>query len=442
MDQNSVIGVRGDAGSSDESPEHLESLRDATPNVEAILDDTRLKAFHEAGHAVMAHSFGVPVNYLSIEPFGRRLGRAEIAHTDDLSQRVQIGLAGWLAEWIANDRQPLPNGRESAADDDARIERDLTASGVSQTDATSLLDQCARAAEGGLVSRWTQLQLLATALMSELSMNANRIRTVLIQNEVVPADDLAGAVDQLEAEHGRIVVRLRHLLPDWVLAGMYIDVIEHCKASRILMDSDLARAAFSNARSALEAAAEMMYLAASAETYDERGACARAFELVALDRLARREGPLADHAIGFTPSEAPAPATPEEIMGYEGKHWSEEFSGALGAVERALKSAQRRQGGSWNGLSRSELAAVAAKAWGEEAIPLPPLWEFLYGHLSIQAHPGARTATRTHWFEDGKVLFGPRESDRTQLIQAVCLAAYLAVRSVRRAMAFSAIPDA
>jgi hypothetical protein len=253
--------------------------------------------------------------------------------------------------------------------------------------------------------------------------------------------DIPSALAYLNEQLGTMRVRRRHFLPDWFLVSMYLDVIEHCAAVETLTKSDVPHAAFANARSALEAAVELMYLTATPDAYDERGALGRAFELVALDRLARREAPVADHALGYVAPETAESTSPEEIIGEEARIWAVEFRGAMGVAERALKFAQERQSGNWTGLSRSELVKAAAAAWGGEADPLTPVWEFLYGHLSLESHPGMRSGARTHRFEMERLVIEPRESDRRQLVQPVRLAAYLAMRAANRAMNFPAQLD-
>lgn len=254
--------------------------------------------------------------------------------------------------------------------------------------------------------------------------------------------DLPSALARLNAQVGTLRVRKRHFLPDTFLLNMYLDVLEHCAAVETLTRSDAPHAAFANARVALEAAVEMMYLTADENAYDECGALGRAYELVAMDRLARRRGPLADQALNYTPQVLDEPGTPEEIIGEEGRFWGEEFRGAMGVVERSLKFAQNRTTGNWTGLTRSELVMAAADGWGGEADPLAPVWEFLYGYLSIESHPGMRSHARDRRLEEGRLVIGPRDSDRTLPILPARLAAYLAIRAAQRAMAFPAVPDA
>jgi len=254
-------------------------------------------------------------------------------------------------------------------------------------------------------------------------------------------ETIAEAQALLSAHLSALRIRRRHFLPDAFLVNMYLDVLEHCAAVETLSQSDVPHASYANARSALEAAVEMMYLTASPDTYEERGAAGRAFELVSLERSARVYGPAADRAIGGPLPDDDESRSPEELIGEEAREWGIEFSGAMRLAERAFKAAQARSGGNWTGLSRAEVTRSAAMAWGEEAGPLPALWDFLHGHLSLESHPGMRTGARERKFEETRVVITPRPTDRTAPLLPARLAAFIAVRAAERAMSFPARPD-
>lgn len=176
----------GDAGWSDESAEFLRDVDRAAERINAIFTTDRRFAVHEAGHAIVAIELGLPVHSVSIEPDGTgSVARAEIGQTLDLRKFVTINLAGWLAESIDNGRQPLPDGRASAAHDDARIENELLGAFLSVKDPDTFRQECSDHADRILMGRWPQVDILAAALLAERVLGGERVRDLLAWDEVI-----------------------------------------------------------------------------------------------------------------------------------------------------------------------------------------------------------------------------------------------------------------
>ena len=101
---------------------------------------------------------------------------------------------------------------------------------------------------------------------------------------------LEDGLNRLALAMSRYVGFGAHKVSDIILFNLAIDVQEHSQAVIAIAASGKPRAAYVNARAALESAIDANYLVADPAEYDQRGARARIFELFASERLQQRAG--------------------------------------------------------------------------------------------------------------------------------------------------------
>lgn len=236
---------------------------------------------------------------------------------------------------------------------------------------------------------------------------------------VIP--DLAEARTQLHGRMTGLPAATVHLLPDMVLYGYAIDVLEQALAVETLTDSGDHRASFANARAAMEAAQDLLYLVRSESDYDESGSLARCHELLEYDDLKERSAS-ADSLEGLdAPSWERAPA----IVERDAAAWDAVAEGKGEILRGALQKVQPRRRRHWSGLSRRVLAERVAVVMGAS-----PGWaamhDALYGLASIHSHPRPRSGLRTIDLKGDTVVFGPRPEDEdvpAKLASLACLSA-------------------
>ena len=217
-----------------------------------------------------------------------------------------------------------------------------------------------------------------------------------------------------------------HIIPEMMLHHYLSDVMEQATAVAILVDSDVPRTAFTNVRSAFEAAQDAALLATSGSDYDWWGAVARVADILERHDLLRRFNK-AIHAIG-THAEITA-KSPEEIIAEEADDWDRERAGHGEFLRRALTHLTAKSGlwkRHWSGMSRPHVAQELHVRMAGEAIG--PMLDAQYGLLSLHAHPKPRVGMRGAKKEDGEVTFGIREIDRDTAVKigygALMLATY------------------
>jgi hypothetical protein len=169
----------------DEHERDLRLTQGATSDESARADEIASaawrRAFHEAGHAVVALSIGYEVELLSIKESGDLGGHAVIASIDPLIPRheIQITLAGWIGEWLANDRMPLVSGRESAKGDDASVDALVAGMLVAPQREAVFRAECSAAAERILVERWAAVTAIATELVDHGTIDGVRVQKIV-----------------------------------------------------------------------------------------------------------------------------------------------------------------------------------------------------------------------------------------------------------------------
>lgn len=217
-------------------------------------------------------------------------------------------------------------------------------------------------------------------------------------------------------EHRKLGARLqgfciweRRLVPDLVLHGYAIDIVEQSNAVIILLQSQVPRAAVANARAAFEAALDMLLLTSREDEYDWFGALARASELIENEGLVSRRD--AANALIGVESE-PESYTPDQVVEHDGELWERGFPGGKALLQRAYeevrKSRDRRR--HWSGLSRRAIGAEIDKGRGDSA-GLAEMIDTTYGLISVHAHGRPRLADRsTRVDELGRLVFVQKES--------------------------------
>lgn len=188
-------------------------------------------------------------------------------------------------------------------------------------------------------------------------------------------------------------VSASHLVSDMVLYSISLDVLEQIMAVEILRASPVPRSAYANARSALEAAVDIVYLTLRPTDYDLRACQARSAELLELEELAKRRE-RADAALDELPP-LPDALHADEAMDRDAKEWEARAPGKGAVFRRAFEHVHSRstQRGHWSGLDKGEVFREIAAAHGvprEQGAML----EVIHAALSIHAHPRPRTGQR------------------------------------------------
>lgn len=249
-------------------------------------------------------------------------------------------------------------------------------------------------------------------------------------NVLEEAIELDHAIAALQERMTHWKGSLTHALPDSVLYNLAIDVREHGAAVKILAVSEVPRASYANARSALEAAIDMRYLVAVPGEYDRRGCLARSVELLGAEDFAKRRRAL-DERLGV--SDSPSYRHADDVMSAEADNW-ESAAPSKGAILRTAFDEVMRRGnlrGHWSGLSRLDLLDSCGTL-DPEGTSDADILGIIHSFLSLQTHPspraGQRAATVTP--ETATVVFTNRPEDRTHPSRAAAHACVLAALSL------------
>ncbi len=246
---------------------------------------------------------------------------------------------------------------------------------------------------------------------------------------------MKGSVEDLDEALGSLHdtilttgVRGAHLIPDLALLGLARDVFQHAKAVRLLWDSQVPRTAHAAARSAFEAAQEVMFLGTRNADYDHFGARARAGELLDWEYGAQ----LANQAA--VDQEDVEQKSAAVLADEDSEVWSrfvpEKTQVMSEALEAVLHDRTKKKGRQfhWSGKSRTRLPEEFAEATGGDEQSLL-IHKSLYNLLSLQAHPAPRIETKSLEFDDtGFTLF--IDGDPEEVAGIAIAAAVIAVASV------------
>jgi hypothetical protein len=137
----------------------------------------RDRAFHEAGHAVLAAQFGVEIERVSIVPIPEARSHVKLPAHPGLSpaEEVVVQLAGEeaqrrldSAEWV------MPNDR-------VRAQQLLAAAGIDEAQGRQMFTDGRERAHRLLADAgtWRRVEAVATALFAEGTLDGRRFRDIM-----------------------------------------------------------------------------------------------------------------------------------------------------------------------------------------------------------------------------------------------------------------------
>lgn len=201
-------------------------------------------------------------------------------------------------------------------------------------------------------------------------------------------DKLVEDLRRLEVVLQESSIRAVHLIPDVVSLGFAREVYEHGIAVALLASSQVPRAANVCARSAFEAATDLMFLERKQDEYDHWGARARVAELLdhkRADELSRNV------ALSPAVGEDIAPFDASAVVRREANEWERYCPGKGRLLHEALDAVQDDRATRkwhWSGTSRHKLLSKLDDRG--DAADMMRSW---YNLLSIQAHSAPRIFT-------------------------------------------------
>jgi len=229
----------------------------------------------------------------------------------------------------------------------------------------------------------------------------------------------------------RYHVRYKVYIPDLVLFGLSLDVLEQTRAVVTLTDAGLGRPAITNARAAFESAIDMLVLVASPQDYCRLGALARAAELVDAEHLhIRRER--ADKVLQLDRSIEHR--SPESVVAEEAAFWEHHRPGATVLYQEALSKVRDEElwKKHWSGLTRKQIRETVAGI-SPDPVGVAEMIDAMYGVQSAHAHPSPRFGMRDITIEaEGTPIVGPRDVDIPAALGFATLSLTLATIAVGR----------
>lgn len=227
-------------------------------------------------------------------------------------------------------------------------------------------------------------------------------------------------------------------IADFALYAFVTDVREHASAVNILASSPVPRAAFANARAALESAVDSAFLVNDEADYLYRGAQARVSELFEIDGIEKRTVPL-----DSVPINASQRASPEDAIIADAKAWDVDAPGKGDLLRRAWESFTKFPGAHrmhWSLLSKEQVYERVFH--DEEAKQLGGMASVIHALLSSATHPRMRVGSRDIEFtEEGGVVLGTRKSDSDMARKVAAFSCILATSSLQRRRTFAALPS-
>jgi hypothetical protein len=162
---------------------------------------------------------------------------------------------------------------------------------------------------------------------------------------------LEDGLDRLTSAMSGYVGSGAHKISDIILFNLAVDLQEQSLAVLLISANGDPRAAYVNARAALESAIDANFLVADPVEYDQRGARARIFELFASEHLQQRAGVCATGIPGS--SEAV-----ERAVVADAALWEADAPGAKKTLLTEYERFSRKPpsiGDHWSGLKRHEI---------------------------------------------------------------------------------------
>lgn len=249
--------------------------------------------------------------------------------------------------------------------------------------------------------------------------------------EIPPLTD---AIAALKNELTKYPVSIETYIPDHALFNLAIDVIEHAKAVHLLLTSEVPRAAHANARGAMEASQDLVYLTASSREYEHRGCLARVFEVQEAAELQQRF----NKACELAGLPAMLAQSADAVLDEDERQWESHAPGCgskLRAAREELRADKNRRR-HWSGLSRHNLAKSLERILGAES----GFGEFesaLYGAMSVYSHPRPRATQReVTVHDDGFATFRARLSELETAGELAALACVRAIHALRERKGF------
>lgn len=248
-----------------------------------------------------------------------------------------------------------------------------------------------------------------------------------------PIMSLAKAIAALDSTVSIFQGSGTNKIPDVVLFNYVIDVQEQSRAVQAVVQAGVPRAAFVNARAAMESALDASYLVADPAEYRARGARARVVEMFEQERLSRR----ADLEKTVLPGASEAM---EAAIKSDAALWEQDSRGARALLLSTFEHFCKHPpgiGDHWSGLNRIELYRSLAGT-KEEKDEMAKMLDVVYGHLSLHAHPKPRTSQRVASLDpDGTLVIAGRENDEEHAVNATVLAIQLMIAAVERRKAMT-----
>lgn len=251
-----------------------------------------------------------------------------------------------------------------------------------------------------------------------------------MENGVNDGPSLRDHIDTLLNDLQGYRARVEHYIADLALFSLALDVLEHALAVDQIRLSNVPRAAYANARAAMESAQDMLVMVTGGAEYDLNGCYARAAEALEVEQLSRRQR-VADIALGL---EIPVDiAYGEDVLLVEAQAW-EELAPGKGvllrtALERVQASPERQR--HWSGMGRRKAAEYLEGNIGGAGFGVT--FDALYGLVSYHAHANMRTGARDIIDTgDGLVTFHHRDIDVEAPDKFVGLALQFACQALAR----------
>ena len=201
-----------------------------------------------------------------------------------------------------------------------------------------------------------------------------------------PLPTLQNALRLLDARLDQFRQCDAHLLPDRALRDLAIDVDEQVRAVGSLVAASHARAAFANARAALESALDAVALTQDEAAYDRGGADVYVSYVLEFETLGRRFGTEATRLLG---------QSEDAEMGIDAAAaaWDAAAPGKGAVIRQAFEEFPKRPESTrrhWSGLTGRQLYALVTATLPAGNPMLARVLDGIYGMLSMEAHPRPR----------------------------------------------------
>jgi PAS domain-containing protein len=218
---------------------------------------------------------------------------------------------------------------------------------------------------------------------------------------------LQGSLRRLEETIRSFRVRGVHFVPDLVILGLGRDVFENAQASLLLARSEVPRAGNACARSALEGALDLLFLANRPDdTYDLWGARARAAEILDREHAAELASRV-DSQVPEGVTDGDLTVDVNAMIEAEATVWESRATGKGAILQTALENVRadrKNRKWHWTGYRRGELLRKIYDEPEDDPHSFVAVVTSWYNLLSIEAHPAPRIfADQLEIREDGTI---------------------------------------